>query len=231
MSEIWTPIEFQKRLEEHGYNLPQYGADGYWGDETSEACQRWFRDEVDLAADMPPPPEGSGIVPPDWMPSCKMVRVIVHWTAGSYTVSSTDREHYHIIVGGDSQLVRGDNPITANVSTSDNDGYAAHTKSCNSGSIGISAACMAGAVESPFKPGSYPLLKAQWLTLAAVTADLCKSYGIKVTPETVLQHGEVQKNLGIAQDGKWDINKLPWEPNWGTDDVGDAFRAEVSERV
>jgi Negative regulator of beta-lactamase expression len=224
---MWTPTEFQKRLMEHGYSLPQYGADGYWGDETDAACQRWFRDGTDLESETPPPPE-DGIVPEDWMPSCEMERVIVHWTAGSYVVSSTDKEHYHIIVGGDGLLVRGDNSIKANVSTSDSDGYAAHTKSCNSGSIGISAACMAGAVESPFNPGSYPLLMVQWETLVAVTADLCRKYGIDVTPKTVLQHGEVQENLGIAQSGKWDINKLPWNPNAA---AGDEFRRLVSERI
>jgi N-acetyl-anhydromuramyl-L-alanine amidase AmpD len=153
-----------------------------------------------------------------------MERIIVHWTAGSYVVSATDREHYHIIVGGDGGLVRGDKSIEANVSTSDNDGYAAHTKSCNSGSIGISAACMAGAVESPFKPGSYPLLQSQWEVLAAVAADLAAAYGIEVTASTVLQHGEVQANLGIPQDGKWDIMVLPWAP---TLDAGEAFRDAV----
>ncbi len=221
----WTPTEFQKRLIEHGYSLPQYGADGYWGDETSVACQRWFRDGTDLGA-TPPTPPLAGIVPSEWMPACSMQRVIVHWTAGSYSVSKTDREHYHIIVSGEGQLERGDNSITDNVNTSDGD-YAAHTKNCNTGSIGISAACMAGAIESPFSPGSYPILEHQWLTLAAIAADLCRKYGIPVTSETVLQHGEVQKNLGIAQSGKWDINKLPWAPTLSTSAVGNSFRDEV----
>jgi hypothetical protein len=220
---MWTPTEFQKRLMEHGYPLPQYGADGYWGDETQAACERWFRDGVDLGTAAQPPPDTT-IVPPDWMPDCPMERIIVHWTAGSYVVSATDREHYHVIVGGDGGLVRGDKSIEANVSTSDNDGYAAHTKSCNSGSIGISAACMAGAVESPFKPGSYPLLLSQWEVLAAVAADLAAAYGIEVSADTILQHGEVQANLGIPQDGKWDIMVLPWAP---TLDAGEAFRDAV----
>jgi N-acetyl-anhydromuramyl-L-alanine amidase AmpD len=230
MTDMLTPVEFQKKLQSHGYPLPQYGADGYWGDETSEACQRWFRDNTDLNAPLPDVP-AAGVVPADWMPDCAMERIIVHWTAGSYTVSTTDREHYHIIVGGDAQLVRGDNSIKANVSTNDADGYAAHTKSCNSGSIGISAACMAGAIESPFKPGSYPLLEAQWLMLASVAADLCNKYRIAVTPQTVLQHGEVQETLGIPQSGKWDINKLPWLPNLSSSEAGDAFRAEVKKRL
>lgn len=227
-----TPTDFQQLLIEHGYNLPQYGADGYWGDETREACERWFRDGVDLDAEMTMPPDIGSIVPADWMPDCVMERVIVHWTAGSYTVSATDKEHYHVIVGGDCVLVRGDKPITANVSTSDNDGYAAHTKSCNSGSIGVSAACMAGAIEGPpLKPGSYPLLKNQWETLAAVVADLCRNYRIAVTSQTVLQHGEVEDNLGIAQDGKWDICALPWDPALSAGGVGDQFRAMVEARL
>lgn len=225
---LWTPTEFQKHLMEHGYSLPQYGADGYWGDETDAACQRWFRDGVDLAAEQPPPAT-AGIVPEDWMPDCVMERIIVHWTAGSYVVSSTDREHYHIIVGGDGLLVRGDYSIKDNVSSGDGT-YAAHTKNCNTGSIGISAACMAGAVENPFNPGSYPLLQAQWQTLAAVAADLAKKYRITVSSQTVLQHGEVQDNLGIAQSGKWDICALPWA-SMSKDAVGDEFRSLVEARL
>lgn len=167
------------------------------------------------------------MVPKDWMPKAKMARVICHWTAGAYSVSKTDREHYHIIVGGDGQLVLGDNSIKANESTSDSDGYAAHTKNLNGGSIGIACAAMAGATESPFNAGPYPLKEDQWATLARVAADLCQQYGIVPSPETVLQHGEVQANLGIAQDGKWDICKLPWVPDLTKNEVCTDFRARV----
>lgn len=171
------------------------------------------------------------IVPLEWMPDCKMARIIVHWTAGAYAVSKTDKEHYHIIVAGNYELIRGDNSIQSNVSTSDSDGYAAHTKGCNSGSIGIAAACMAGAVESPFDPGAFPLLREQWIALAEVASDLCKQYHLEVGPKTVLQHGEVQKNLGIVQEGKWDICKLPWAPTIGAREVCNGFRGEVSRML
>lgn len=167
-------------------------------------------------------------VPDEWMQDVAMDRVIVHWTAGSYAVSATDREHYHIIVDGDGKLHRGDHSISDNVNTSDDD-YAAHTKGCNTKSIGVSAACMAGAVQNPFNPGAYPLRQIQWQTLAAVAADLCRKYKIEVTPKTVLQHGEVQKNLGIAQAGKWDITKLPWATSMTASDVCDQFRSLVSK--
>jgi hypothetical protein len=225
-----TPRDFQQLLIEHGFPLPVYGADGDYGEETASACEEWFASGEDLALEPDPaPPAGTGLVPADWMPECKMERIIIHWTAGSYAVSATDREHYHIIVDGSGDLVRGDKSIKANVSTSDNDGYAAHTKNCNSGSIGISAACMAGATEAD--PGAYPLTGLQWATLAAAVAELCRAYGIEVTPQTVLQHGEVSNNLGIAQDGKWDICFLPWSPGMSDAAVGDQFRDMVLARL
>ena len=227
-----TPIDFQNLLMQADYDLPKYGADGDFGPETSDAIEEWFNDGVDLVeaatAPEPGPPSGGGIVPEDWMPDCAMLRVIAHWTAGAYTVSSTDKQHYHIIVDGDGKLFRGDNSIADNVSTADDD-YAAHTKNCNTQSIGISVACMAGAIESPFNAGRYPITQLQWETLAQVAAELCRKYDIAVTPYSVLQHGEVEDNLGIAQDGKWDICKLPWEPSWDTEQVGNDFRSRVTK--
>jgi hypothetical protein len=232
-TEALTPVAFQKKLMAHGFDLPQYGADGDWGNESEAATSAWFDTGMDLNSPevTAPPDTGTvpkGIVPADWMPDCKMSKIIVHWTAGAYACSAVDKEHYHIIVDGDGKLWRGDKSIKANVSTSDNDGYAAHTKNCNSGSIGVSACCMANATESPFNPGNYPLKQIQWDTLAEVVAELAAKYGIACSPTTIMQHGEVEDNLGIAQDGKWDIMKLPWSSGMSGDDVGDQFRSKVS---
>jgi hypothetical protein len=226
------PDDLQTLLMDRGYDLGSYGADGIWGSKTSAAIEGWFGRGEDLAAAVEPlPPPGQGIVPDEWLPDCKMNKLIFHWSAGAYTVSAADKEHYHIIVGGDLKLVRGDYSIKANVSTSDGDGYAAHTSQCNTGAIGIAVACMANAVESPFNPGSYPLTKDMWLTGAQVAAECCRKYALKVTPTTVLSHGEVQKNLGISQSGKWDVGKLPWQPSWSSAQVYDAWRSEVSKRI
>ena len=157
-----------------------------------------------------------------------MRRIVTHWTAGAYSVSALDREHYHIIIAGDGTLVRGDHTIVDNVSSADGD-YAAHTRNCNTQSIGVSVACMAGAIERPFSAGPYPMTLLQWTTMARVCAQLCQFYGIQVTPTTVLGHGEVQRNLGIAQAGKWDPMVLPWKPTLTFTEVGDAFRNKVKE--
>jgi hypothetical protein len=166
------------------------------------------------------------LIKKDWLPSCSMKRVICHWTAGAHRASELDKAHYHILIEKDGKLVRGTHSIEDNVSTSDGV-YAAHTLGANTGSIGVSVCSMAGAVESPFSPGSNPMLEVQWRTMSRVVAELCRFYQIKVTPQTVLGHGEVQVNLGIEQKGKWDPMVLPWDTSMSHTQVGDFFRSLV----
>ena len=68
---------------------------------------------------------------------------------------------------------------------------------------------MNGAVERPFDAGRFPIRQAQVDATVRLCADLCETYDISVTPETVLTHAEVQDTLGIAQRWKWDITWLP----------------------
>jgi hypothetical protein len=170
-------------------------------------------------------------VPEAWLPAVTMERVICHWSAGAYDASWLDRAHYHLIIEGDGNLVRGDRSIADNARPI-RGSYAAHTLNCNTGSIGVAMACMAGAVERPFSAGLYPMTTAQWDGLAAVVADLCRAYDIKPTPKTVLSHAEVQDNLGIAQRGKWDFTRAvdDWSAE-GARAVGDRLRAAVKARL
>lgn len=170
-------------------------------------------------------------IPPEWMPKVSMQRIVVHWTAGGHQASEFDRGHYHILIESDGKLVRGKHSIADNVDISDGN-YAAHTANCNTGSIGVSLCCMAGAVESPFKAGSAPMTRAQWDALSDVVADLCRHYKIAVTPKTVLSHAEVQSNLGIKQNGKWDITRLAFDPSVvGARACGDKLRAAVAAKL
>lgn len=174
-------------------------------------------------------PRARELVPADWMPSAQMNRVIVHWTAGAHRASGLDRSHYHILIEGDGKFVRGIPSIDKNDARGVKPGYAAHTLNCNSGSIGVSLCCMAGAIESPFKGGSAPMTGEQWDALPAVLADLCRRYSIPVAPQTVLSHAEVQSTLGIKQRGKWDISRLAFDPGIvGAKACGDQFRAATS---
>ena len=205
MSEVEI-IEWQRAL--HTVGFPPGAVDGDFGQATLKASMASIKDQM---AALPPQPESSTELPVSWLPaSDRMHRVIAHWTAGSHEASSTDLEHYHFVWNGTGTVTKGDKPVTANESTDDNDGYAAHTKNCNSGSIGVSLACMAGAQEEPFDPGAYPMTQIQWDHMCRGIAQLCTFYKIPVTPETVLSHGEVEGTLCINQDGKWDFTRLPW---------------------
>jgi N-acetyl-anhydromuramyl-L-alanine amidase AmpD len=135
-------------------------------------------------------------------------RIVMHWSAGTHTVSGLDREHYHFIIDGTGAVHAGKHKPEANISTKDGV-YAAHTLGCNTGSIGVALAAMAGAVERPFNPGRYPITPAQVSALVRLCRDLAKQYKIPVTRQTVLSHAEVQPTLKIAQRGKWDISWLP----------------------
>lgn len=168
------------------------------------------------------------VVPAEWMPEARMSRIHVHWTAGPHKANSVDRRAYHILVEGDGTLVRGDRSIKANERGSGM-ARASHTKNANTGAIGVSMCCMHRATERPFSAGGHPLTEAQWLRMIEVVADLARRYRIPVTPSTVLTHAEVQPNLNIRQNNKWDITRLAFDEGLsGPREIGDRLRAEVA---
>ena len=169
-------------------------------------------------------------IPASWLSNVDMRRIICHWTAGSYHASENDLSHYHILIDGEGVLHRGTHTIADNESTGDGD-YAAHTRGLNARSIGVSVCCMAGAKENPFQSGDFPMKKAQWDVMIEVVAELCKKYKIAVTPTTVLGHGEVQKNIGVVQNGKWDPMKLSFAGGLSKAEVGAKLRTEVEAHL
>lgn len=241
--------EIQRALIALGYNLGKGGPsgkgdDGIWGANTAAAIESFQKSKallgdigektkkalgdavLALEAGVP----AARTVPSEWMPNAKMLRVICHWTAGQSKASPDDRQHYHLLIEDDGNLVRGIPTIDKNDAGGVKTGYAAHTLNCNSGSIGVSLCGMAGAIESPFNPGKRPITKTQWETLPGVIADLCRRYKIPVGPKTVLSHAEVQDTLGITQRGKWDIARLPFDPSLvGAHAIGDSLRSAVAK--
>lgn len=136
-----------------------------------------------------------------------MKRIIIHWTAGTHKASAYEKTRYHVLVQGDGTVVYGV-PISRNEAPLKR-GYAAHTLSCNTSSIGVSLCCAAGATESPLQFGKYPPTKTQLDVTVWLIAKLCRKYGIPCDAQHVLVHGEVEANLGVRQKGKWDLNRLP----------------------
>jgi peptidoglycan hydrolase-like protein with peptidoglycan-binding domain len=157
-----------------------------------------------------------------------MKRIICHWTGGSYRGGALARKHYHFTFNGDGTEVVGDHSISANARNLRPGRYAAHTSKCNTGSIGLSVACMHKAKEHNF--GKYPMTEAQFEAMCAKAARLCEQYDIPVTARTVLSHAEVQPTLGIRQAGKWDFTRLPFKPELkGHKACGDYMRGRVRE--
>jgi len=156
----------------------------------------------------------------------KLTRIIAHWTAGSYNVSAVDKQHYHFVYDGDGNEVAGKHKPEDNISAAD-EIYGAHTRSLNTGSIGVSVACMAGAQEGRTN-GRFPMTEKQFDAMCKGIARLCKQYNIPVTPRTVLSHAEVQPTLGVRQRGKWDFTVLPFMPHLrGHKACGDEMRKRV----
>lgn len=172
----------------------------------------------------------STTIPESWLPKVPMKRIILHWTAGSYTPNPTDLKAYHFVIDGDGKWHRGVD-VSKN-SGSLKSGYAAHTLNCNTDSIGVSLACMAGAVESPFKAGAYPMRVKQVDSLVDGVRELCRAYNIPVGRKTVLSHAEVQSTLGIAQRQKWDYTRLPFDDGMrGARVIGDWLRKRIETVV
>lgn len=216
-------LALQRRLKSLSFDPGPL--DGVWGPSTLAAINLALDKLAGIVA--VPRMVATETVPAEWMPWARMERIIVHWTAGGNKASKTDKEHYHIIIEGDGTLVRGDMTIADNQSSADGR-YAAHTLNCNSGSIGVALAGMAGAKENPFSPGRYPITETQWKKLPFVLADLSTRYVLPVAAETVLSHAEVEKTLGIKQRGKWDIAILPFDLSVNTaEKVGKDFRAST----
>lgn len=217
-------------------------ADGIVGPLTIKALQAAIAEKTEPRMQPPAAPaESTGlrrsrIVPSTWLPEMKMLGVVCHWTAGTYEASGLARSRYHILIDGEPKLVRGVD-IALNPPTGVLKGYAAHTRGCNSGWIGVSICCMGeqakGQVkENPFVPGPWPMKREQWELMAAAVADLCRIYRIPVTPRTVLSHAEVQGTLGIKQAGKWDFTRLAFDRSIiGAKACGDLMRAEIEARL
>ncbi len=160
-----------------------------------------------------------------------MKRIIIHWTGGTNSVSELDRQHYHFIIDGDGKVHEGNLKPEANLDCTDGN-YAAHTRRCNTGAIGVALAGMHGATDFPLTTGKYPLTSKQIDALIELCADLCETYGIKVTPKTVLTHAEVEPTLGIKQRGKWDIRWLPGMTSvGGAIEIGDQLRRGISNAM
>ncbi|RAK24119.1 putative peptidoglycan binding protein [Salipiger aestuarii] len=164
-----------------------------------------------------------------------MNRIVWHHSAGTYTPSDLDRQHYHRLIDGDGRLHDGLHAIADNAPgrSMAPGSYAAHTRELNTGSIGLAICAMAGADWGDPASWTHPVRPAQVSALIAETARLCGRYGIVATRRTILSHAEVEPTLGVWQRGKWDFDYSLTGGSTARDPVvvGDELRARVIEAV
>ncbi|TVP61056.1 MAG: N-acetylmuramoyl-L-alanine amidase [Gemmatimonadales bacterium] len=161
--------------------------------------------------------------------------MVLHWTGGGPEPNETDLGAYHALVGQSCRIYAGV-PIAANMRRippqASRSEYAAHTRGLNSWSVGVALCGMMGAKEGgPYGP--HPITEEQAYTAIGLVAAMVRTAGLPVTAETVLTHWEVQRVMGVAQPGKWDITVLPWitDPPLQPDEVGSWIRQHVSAAI
>ena len=137
-----------------------------------------------------------------------MKRIILHWTGGKYTPSSTDFSHYHFLVDKKGDILKGNYAPEDNLNCNDGH-YAAHT----------------GGYKSPKCIGDYPFLRVQGEAALSYCATLLKKYVLKPSIDTVLTHYEAGKMLPKSSSaGKIDITFIPYEPKITAQEAGDYIR-------
>jgi hypothetical protein len=156
----------------------------------------------------------------------KPKRIILHWTGGTYHVGLSDRRSYHYVIDGDGLPHEGV-PVHWNMRpTASTLNYAAHTRMMNSFSVGIAFAGMFGAHErGPY--GKWPLTQEQVMAGCYFIGQLCREWELDVTSDTVHTHAEADWRHGVRQNGKWDINVLPWDPSLSREEVSAQLRRWV----
>ena len=98
--------QWQQQLLKAGYYLGTSKDDGDFGKRTLSASMDVLAGHLqnkpvgDAMGEVIVRPKGFQM-PGLWMPDAVMKRIIWHWTAGSYTCSELDKEHYHFIIEGD----------------------------------------------------------------------------------------------------------------------------------
>jgi hypothetical protein len=107
-------------------------------------------------------------------------KIYLHWSAGHYGQFFDD---YHINIDADGSIY---------VSTEDLTDVLAHTYKRNTGAVGVSLACCAGATSQDL--GDEPPTAAQIEAMAQVVATLADGLWLTINKECVLTHGEAADN-------------------------------------
>ena len=111
----------------------------------------------------------------------RSVKVYLHWSAGHYGQFFDD---YHVNIDKDGSIYS---------STDDLSEVLAHTYHRNTGAVGVSMACCAGATSNDL--GDESPTTAQIDAMAKVVMVLCDEFGMEINKDNVMTHGEAADNI------------------------------------
>ena len=109
------------------------------------------------------------------------IKIYLHWSAGHYGQFFDD---YHINIDKDGSIYS---------STDDLSEVLAHTYHRNTGAVGVSMACCAGATSNDL--GDESPTTAQIDAMAKVVMVLCDEFGMEINKDNVMTHGEAADNI------------------------------------
>ncbi len=162
-----------------------------------------------------------------------MKRIIIHWTAGTYSPNSVEIEHYHYLIGYEKLpsergiIHTGKYKPEQNLCCTDGSPYAPHTGGGNTGSIGVAICGMLGYRDIKHI-GNYPIKPVQMEKCYELCAELCRKYNIPIEKSTVLTHYEFgKKNPMTTSRGKVDIMYLASNPSLPSNKIGDFIRNKI----
>lgn len=158
-----------------------------------------------------------------------MRRIIIHWTAGQLQPNAADFQHYHFLINGDGIVINGKFPVGANEKccndTTNKPLYAAHCGGGNTGSIGVAMCGMYVPKNCHYKNSPALLTKVQVERCFKLIAELCKTYKIPITADTVMTHYEFGlKHPKTSSAGKIDIVWLAPYPDLKANEIGNFIR-------
>lgn len=156
-----------------------------------------------------------------------MKRIVLHWTGGNGYPSDYEKTCYPFLVDRDGKVHEGSKgPPEINRSPLRGD-YYMHAGGFNPDAIGVALCGMADAQEAPFFEGPSPITQKSYSAAIDLMADLCETYRITPSRQTVVLHSEVRPRWGRGRY-KWDVNWLPGMLRPGDPvEMGDAMRQRV----
>lgn len=151
-------------------------------------------------------------------------RICIHHTAGAGTANHIERRSYHFIYEVNGRLVIGNFTPENNIPPLVRGQYAPHCGGGNSRTIGVALAGQ----DKLINGRGVLFTREAFEHMCKHVAELCKKYGIAITPDTVYTHNEFGvKNPKTSSAGKIDITRIPWEPTLKSGEVGDYIRTKI----